>query len=243
MRSVGLRYSVVFFLIQVVWPMLALTHQPKVSVLAAQEHSEKPGASFEYFHALAMNADGRTLFLGTRFGLLRSEDGGRLWKKLAIASKYPHLDVTAIAPDPQDPRTIYVGTHEAGVFKSTDHGTTWRDANTKLGGPDVRGLSVDSGDARKLYAALRGIGEGIYRTTDGGGKWYRVDDGPGGEVNFLASVKPPVEIGVTHLYAGTAHGLQHTPESFEGWTPMAGLPTRRTVKASQCPRGARKSCM
>ena len=171
---------------------------------------EKP---FEHVHALAMDAEGRTLFLGAHSGLFRSEDGGRTWQKVALAAKHSHhLDVMAIAPDPRDPRTIYVGTHEAGVLRSEDGGITWREANTGLGGLDVHGLAIDPNNG-KLHAAVREKGEGIYRT-DRRGRWTRVDDGPGGEVKVLTSVNIPTGMGGIYLYAGTAEGLQRNPDCF-----------------------------
>ncbi len=173
-----------------------------------------PKDSFEHVHALVVDAEGRALFLGAHTGLFRSEDGGRTWQKAVLSQKHPHLDVMAIAPDPKDPRTIYVSTHEASVFKSTDGGATWSGANVGLAGPDVHGLAVDPNVPSKLHAAVREQGDGIYRSTDGGAKWMRVDDGPGGEVKVLASVNIPTGMGGIYLYAGTAEGLQRSPDCF-----------------------------
>src|SRR5919106_177288 len=86
---------------------------------------QKNSAGFEHVHSLAMDSGGQTLFLGAHTGLFRSDDGGHTWKKVDVAAKHAHLDVMAVTPDPREPRTIYVGTHEAGVLKSTDGGTTW----------------------------------------------------------------------------------------------------------------------
>ena len=182
--------------------------------LAAQSDPKKESEGFEHVHALAMDVEGRALFLGAHTGLFRSEDGGRSWQKVALPVTHPHVDVMAVAPDPKDPLVIYVGTHEAGVFKSRDGGTTWRQANTGLGGLDVHGLAVDPNAPAKLHAAVRETGEGIYRTADGGGKWTRVDDGPGGEVKVLTSVNIPTGMGGIYLYAGTAEGLQRNPDCF-----------------------------
>jgi photosystem II stability/assembly factor-like uncharacterized protein len=182
--------------------------------LAAQNDPKKGGQGFEHVHALAMDADGRNLFLGAHTGLYRSGDGGRSWQKVALAAQHPHLDVMAVSSDTRDPLLIYVGTHEAGVFKSSDGGITWKEANIGLGGLDVHGLAVDPKAPQKLHAAVREKGEGIYRTTDRGGKWTRVDDGPGGEVKVLASVNIPTGMGGIYLYAGTAEGLQRSPDCF-----------------------------
>jgi len=195
--------------------VLALFTMPPRPAPAAQEHGPAKGAGrFEHVHALAIDVEGRSLLLGAHTGLFRSEDRGKSWQKVTLSAKHAHLDVMAIAPDPKDPLVLHVGTHEAGVLKTTDGGTTWTEINTGLGGPDVHGLAVDPAATGKLHAAVREKGEGIYRTTDGGAKWTRVDDGPGGEVKVLTSVSIPTGMGGIWLYAGTAEGLQRSPDCF-----------------------------
>ena len=194
---------------------LALLAGPARPGSGAQEHAPKgPAPDFEHVHALALDAEARSLWLGAHTGLFRSEDGGRSWQKVALAATQDHLDVMAVAPHPKEALTIHVGTHEAGVFESTDGGMTWKLVNTGLGGRDIHGLAIDPNGPAKLHAAVREQGEGIYRTTDGGGKWTRVDDGPGGEVKVLASVNIPTGMGGIWLYAGTAEGLQRNPDCF-----------------------------
>ena len=183
-------------------------------VFAQQTDHTKSDQGFEHVHALAMDAEGRSLFLGAHTGLFRSEDGGKSWKKVTLSAKHSHLDIMAVAHDPRDPKMIYVGTHEAGIFKTTDGGTTWGQANSGLGGLDVHGLALDLNVPSKLHAAVREKGEGIYRTTDGGGRWVRVDDGPGGEIKVLTSVNISTGMGGIFLYAGTAEGLQRNPDCF-----------------------------
>ncbi len=193
---------------------LALLAALPLFSFAGQGDPNQGGGGFEHVHALAMDAEGRSLFLGVHTGLFRREDGGRSWQKVALSTKHPHLDVMAVALDPKDPLTIYVATHEAGVLRSADGGVTWMEANTGLGGLDVHGLAVDPNAPQKLHAAVREKGEGIYRTTDRGGKWTRVDDGPAGEVKALASVNIPTGMGGIYLYAGTGEGLQRNPDCF-----------------------------
>jgi len=176
--------------------------------------NKNEGNDFQHVHALAMDADGRTLFLGAHTGLFRSDDSGRSWKKVTISATRSGFDVMGVTPDPRQPKTIYVATHEAGVFKSTDGGTTWKEVNTGLGGTDVHGLAIDPNEPQKLHAAVREKGDGIYKTTDGGGKWTRVDDGPQGELKVLTSVNIPTGMGGIFLYAGASTGLQRSPDCF-----------------------------
>ena len=169
---------------------------------------------FEHVHSIALDANGKVLFLGAHTGLFRSDDRGRSWKEVALSTRRGHLDVMGVTPDPREPKTIYLATHESGVLRSTDGGASWKEVNAGLGGLDVHGLAIDPRKSFKLHAAVREAGDGIYRTTDGGQKWIRVDDGPQGEVKVLTSVNIPTGMGGIFLYAGTSMGLQRNPDCF-----------------------------
>jgi photosystem II stability/assembly factor-like uncharacterized protein len=181
---------------------------------AAQQHPRQAGTRFEHVHALAMDTEGRSFWLGTHAGLFRSDDSGRTWQPLPLPVPAGQADIMTVAADPRDARVVYAATHDAGIFKSTDGGTTWKAANAGLGGLDVHGLAIDPNTPAKLHAAVRDKGEGIYRSTDAGQTWRRVDDGPGGEVKVLTSVNIPTGMGGIYLYAGTAEGLQRNPDCF-----------------------------
>src|SRR5437867_11982005 len=120
----------------------------------------------------------------------------------------------SVTPHPVESDVLYVGTHEAGVLKSIDGGKAWSAANAGLRGLDVHGLAIDPSAPSKLHALVREGGAGLYRTTDGGQKWVRVDDGPAGETKVLASVNIPTGMGGIFLYAGTGDGLQRNPDCF-----------------------------
>ncbi len=69
----------------------------------------------------------------------------------------------------------------------------------------MHGLAIDPNMPFKLHAAVREKGDGIYRTTDQGGKWIRVDDGPEGEVKVLSSVNIPT--GMSSLISMIRSGI------------------------------------
>ena len=170
-------------------------------------------AGFDRAYALAMNPAGKEIFLGTDAGLYRSVDGGRAWKRVSVQANQPRLTVLAVAPDQKKERTIYIATREAGVLMSTDGGTNWNPINNGLGGLEVHGLALDPNDS-KLYAVIRSKAQDIYRSADSGGKWSRVNGGPGKEITFLSSVNISTGMGGIFLYAGTVEGLQRSPDCF-----------------------------
>ena len=175
---------------------------------------KKNPASFEHVHALATDASGKVMFVGTHVGLFRSDGGTSTWQKVALSTKQSNFEVMAVTPDPHDPKTIYAATHEAGIFKSADGGLSWKAINEGIRGPDVHGLAVDPNSPSKLHAVVGEKGAGIYRSTNGGGKWSRVNEGPGQEIKFLSSVNISTGMGGIFLYAGTSTGLQRSPDCF-----------------------------
>ena len=195
--------------------VLAFLAAAFVPGLALGQQSGGAPPVFEHVHALAFDAEGRALWLGAHTGLFRSENGGRTWEKVALPAASGHgPDVMSVTPHPAEPDVLYVGTHEAGVLKTSSAGKTWTAVNTGLRGLDVHGLAIDPSGPSKLYALVREAGAGLYRTTDGGQKWVRVDDGPASETKVLASVNIPTGMGGIFLYAGTGEGLQLSPDCF-----------------------------
>src|SRR6266581_1883881 len=170
---------------------------------------------FEHVHSLAFDASGNALWLAAHTGLYRSEDTGRTWTKIALPVQGHEPDVMTIAVHPTDAFVLHVGTHEAGVLKTTDGGKTWQAVNRGLGGLDIHGLAIDPNVPDKIHAVVREKGSGIYRTVTGArGGWVRVDDGPVGETRFLASVNISTGMGGIFLYAGTGEGLQRNLDCF-----------------------------
>jgi photosystem II stability/assembly factor-like uncharacterized protein len=111
-----------------------------------------------------------------RGGVIRSEDGGRTWRKSNTG--IPETAATHILLDPQSPesaRTLYVAAFGRGVYKSVDGGGTWTLKN--------RGIAGDEPFAWRLSRAANG---GIYlvvarRSEDG-----RIGDGADGALYFSA---------------------------------------------------------
>src|SRR5215475_1542923 len=65
----------------------------------------------------------RTLYQASDEGISKSVDGGATWTLQNTgfpASDRRSMYVTALVMDPQDSRTLYAGTQDLGIFKTTD---------------------------------------------------------------------------------------------------------------------------
>ena len=121
--------------------------------------------------ALAISADGARAYTLTFGAVFESDDGGDLWT-MTSAGLPPLESLLAIATDPSDPLTAFIGT-DAGVFKTIDGGGTWKSSNSGLdacplvSGPGpcpVNAFAIDP----TTFDRLRGDAFGLFRSTDGG---------------------------------------------------------------------------
>ena len=78
-------------------------------------------------------------------------------------------EIRALAINPASPGTVYAGTYEGGVFKSTDSGGTWAVASTGLTNPDIRAVVINPVIPTTLYAGT--YGGGVFKSIDSGGTW------------------------------------------------------------------------
>ena len=151
-------------------------------------------------------------------GVFKTADGGRTWQKVFYRSA--RTGAIDLVMDPSDPNTLYAamwqrvrrkwsdprtepGYTEGGVWKTTDAGRTWTEANQGLPAAQFRGrigLDVARSNSNVVYAFVdnyepgrppregerdaytRPIFEGrikaaeIYRSDDKGGTWRKVTE-------------------------------------------------------------------
>jgi hypothetical protein len=113
-----------------------------------------------------------------------------------------NLNVNALALDPVPPSTLYAGTSNGGVFKSTDGGASWTAMNTGLTNLNVNALAIDPVPPSTLYAGTSN--GGVFKSTDGGASWTAMNTGlTSFNVNALA-LDPSNS---STLYAGTNGGV------------------------------------
>ena len=86
--------------------------------------------------------------------------------------------LTGVVMAQSDPRVVVVRSSRAGLLRTTDDGKTWAPANGKLRGDDlaVRSVAIHPKDPLTMLRACgRGAGGRLWKTTDGGKAWTKLD--------------------------------------------------------------------
>ena len=127
-------------------------------------------------------------------GVYKSVDGGRTWVHLGLKAT---RQISKITVHPSNPDIVYVGaqgspwaaTEERGVYRSIDGGANWERALYVNADTGVSFLSMDASNPRVIYAGMwdhrrepwnvlsGGPGSGLYKTTDGGDSWQKLENG------------------------------------------------------------------
>ena len=190
-----------------------------------------------------------TLYLGCN-NLSRSTNRGANWTQIAApdlltgpappddsttnnplyAGQFP--TVSTIAPSKSDPDTIYAGTDNGRLWRTTDLGVTWQEyANPFAPDPArwVTSVISDPSDANHAFASYGGFREGytsanVYETTDGA-SWTNVSGNlPNAPVNFLAYDRSN-----DTLYAATDLGVFFMQNDVPVWSKLGdNLPNTAT---------------
>lgn len=118
-----------------------------------------------------------TIWVGTpNSGVLVSRDSGKTWRQVeGIPIDMP---VNTVVQDPQRPDYIYVGTKQT-VFLSHDGGKTWSRRGGNLPFGDFTSILVNPRNGDEIFVGnayqISEVGGGVYRSTDGGQTWARID--------------------------------------------------------------------
>jgi photosystem II stability/assembly factor-like uncharacterized protein len=178
--------------------------------------------------------------LSTGDGLYKSTDGGRSWKHLGLRDGQ---QIPQIVVDPKDDKRLFVAVlghpygpnAERGVFRSTDGGESFQKVlflDEDTGAADV---ALDPADPNVVYAVLwearqgpwengefSGPGSGLYKSTDGGSHWRRLEKGlPGasdglGRIGIAVSPSDPHRLYATVGARSTA-GIYRSDDAGESW--------------------------
>ncbi|MCW8808401.1 MAG: hypothetical protein OQK79_09845 [Rhodanobacter sp.] len=194
----------------------------------------------------------KTLYFANQ-RLFRTTDGGDHWAPISpdltrenagtpatldatTAADDNHIDsqrgvIYTIAPSPLNAHVLWVGTNDGLVWRSDDDGTHWRQVTPKAVTPwsKIAGIELSPFDAKVAYLAvdrhrLDDDTPYIYRTSDGGSSWVRIDGGIPRD-SFVNVVRTdPLRQGL--LYAGTEKGMYVSFNDGTQWQSLQqNLPT------------------
>src|SRR5437588_5082600 len=169
-----------------------------------------------------------TIYVGAASGgVWKSTNGGTTFKP--VFDKEPVQSIGAIAIDPTNSKTIWVGTGEAwtrnstsigdGIYKSTDDGDNWTNMGLKES-ERIAKIAVDPTDTNTVYACVPGKlwsdsdERGVYKTADGGKSWTKVLKGSNPSTG--CSMMSMDKSNRTTLYAGLWDFRR------KGWTFRSG---------------------
>ncbi|AIE85460.1 sialidase family protein [Fimbriimonas ginsengisoli] len=142
--------------------------------------------------------------------------------------------VNAIAYDPVNTKTIYIGAPQGGVMKTTDAGVTWTAVGDNWGFNTVSSLAVDPKNPNTVYA---GTGDfqglvgaytmGVMKSLDGGATWTNVGRSNFGSSSVSGIVVDPDNSAIVTLTTGRGpDGVGRVWRSVNGgtnWTPAINV--------------------
>ena len=80
--------------------------------------------------------------------------------------------VSSLALDPSSSSTLYAGTINGGLFKSTDGGSSWAVVDPTLPRTSIGALAINPAEPRILFAGT--YEKGVFRSNDAGATWKHV---------------------------------------------------------------------
>ncbi|MBU6249045.1 MAG: hypothetical protein KGN77_14945 [Xanthomonadaceae bacterium] len=179
--------------------------------------------------------------------LFRTDDGGEHWAPISpdltredagvpanldapTAADDSHLGkrrgvIYTIAPSPLDAKALWVGTDDGLVWRSNDEGAHWQQVTPQALTPwsKVAGIEPSHFDANTAYLAidrhrLDDDTPYLYRTTDGGKAWTRIDAGIPRDSFVNVVREDPHHRGL--LYAGTERGIYVSFDDGTHWQAL-----------------------
>ena len=155
---------------------------------------------------------------------------GMRWR---LIGPYRAGNVYAVAGVPGDPTTYYIGTPEAGVWKTADGGTVWRPIFDQEHVPSIGAVAVAASDPAIVYVGTGDPtgwsftpGNGVYRSADSGATWHDVGLAETGYITALVvDPKDPNVVVVGALGSRTfgggpnpARGVYRTTDGGATWS-------------------------
>ena len=166
------------------------------------------------------SVDERGVYLSTDFGNNWISVNEGLPRNPIITSSYVSIQCLVISTDGLGSTSIFAGTDGAGVFHSTDNGSSWISVSEGLPKyyfnqryySNIQSLIIyptETGD-KNLYAGT--FDDGVYRSTDNGSSWTQAGLTNTNAGNFA--------INGTNLFVGTNAGIFRSTNNGTSWSAV-----------------------
>jgi photosystem II stability/assembly factor-like uncharacterized protein len=167
--------------------------------------------------------------------IYKSTDSGSTWVR-TTTDLLGDTRLTAFVLNPQTTTTLYLGTWGGGVYKTTNGGVSWAEANGGLNQSSlwVNALAIDPKTPGTLYMAA----DFVFKSTNAAGSWVSASFGlPAGVSVVGLAVDPQTPATV---YAATAqHGVYRTTTGGTSWAAvnsgLADLHVRSIAVSASAP--------
>ena len=151
----------------------------------------------------------KVLYAGTApAGLFRSDDNGKTWDPVQGINSHPTRKdwspgaggqcMHSIEIDPHDPRRMWVAVSAAGAFRTDDGGESWKPINSCVAsyvGAPKQSEVFSCVHKVRVHPTAPGVlfqqnHIGVYRSTDYGDSWERIDAGLPYDFGFPLALNP-----------------------------------------------------
>ncbi|MEO0572551.1 MAG: thrombospondin type 3 repeat-containing protein [Bacteroidota bacterium] len=135
--------------------------------------------------------------------------------------------LNAVAVDPNDPDTWYVGAPAGGIWKSIDGGSTWTGLFDEFPQIGVSGIAIDPNDSNTILIATGdddasdSFSAGVFKSIDGGMTWNETSINPSNQDEF--DVLGEITYDPTNseiVWVAGSDGLQKSTDGGDNWTPV-----------------------
>ncbi|MFF0753037.1 glycosyl hydrolase [Streptomyces sp. NPDC004267] len=155
----------------------------------------------------------------------------------------------ALAVDPTDTNTVYLGTANGGVWKSTDRGLTWTPRSDFQRSLAIGALAIDPDDHLHVVAGTGEFkssadtyyGNGLLSSSDGGDTWTELGTAVFDRAEITRVVFDPTDSTGKHLLVCSSIGVCESTDGGANWTVLnSGLFSDMVVLRVPGPPGTLK---